>query len=89
MFRSVLPERLGMSYSVPLIGIGDGIVKSPGERFRLAVTVTCRKCQRQVNGFIMFSEQNQIVDTEAFMVFADGPLCNSCSEESDASPSSI
>ena len=53
---------------------------SPDEAFRLSVSITCSRCDDRVDGTLMFSGTNQIVDSEGFMVFATGALCDTCIE---------
>ncbi len=60
--------------------------RSADEAYRFAVTVTCNRCEKRVDGDLMFSAQNQVVDTRGFMVFAEPPgaVCDSCLGEDPA-----
>lgn len=57
---------------------------SPGEAYRLGVTVTCGRCEQRIDGLLMFGERNELVDSRGFMVFADSlAVCDSCLSAED------
>jgi len=51
------------------------------EAFRIKGEGTCTRCHRDVRGWIAFSKTAQVVNSEGFVVFEDGLVCDSCSGE--------
>jgi hypothetical protein len=49
----------------------------PGHQ-RLDLHATCGRCRLPIHGWIEFDTGLQVVDTEAFMLFNDGPVCDRC-----------
>lgn len=47
----------------------------------LRMVVTCHRCGASVDGALTFSEQLQITDSEGFMLFGEGPVCDACLEQ--------
>jgi hypothetical protein len=45
---------------------------------RLQLTTTCTRCRRPIAGWIEFDQMLRVVDTEAFMLFENGPKCDGC-----------
>ena len=45
---------------------------------RLVLTTACAHCRRSITGWIEFDQRLHVSDTEAFMLFKDGPKCDGC-----------
>jgi len=40
--------------------------------------VTCDRCQREVRGTITLDDKNTVIDSDGFMIFSDGAVCDTC-----------
>jgi len=40
--------------------------------------VTCSKCNRVVRGTITLDDKNTVVDSDGFIPFSDGAVCDTC-----------
>jgi hypothetical protein len=54
---------------------------APGESYRFGVIVRCSNCGQSVDGEMMMSGRNQVIDSNGFVLFADGPRCDTCMGE--------
>ena len=43
--------------------------------------ITCKKCNRIIRGRITINKKNQITDSDGFMIFEDGAICDTCLQE--------
>jgi hypothetical protein len=48
----------------------------------LAATVTCKRCDRKVDGGLKLDGHNCIADSYGFVVMEDGAICMECIEAS-------
>ena len=45
---------------------------------RLALTTACVRCRQPIVGWIEFDKNLRVADTEAFMLFDEGAVCDPC-----------
>ena len=48
---------------------------------KIKAEITCVRCGRDVRGILTLDDRNCVVDSEGFMVFADGGVCDTCLKE--------
>lgn len=48
---------------------------------KLKAEITCQKCGREVRGTITLDETNHVFDSDGFMVFESGGICDTCLNE--------
>lgn len=44
----------------------------------LHVAEVCIQCQGEISGWVFIDNHLALVDTDGFVLFADGPLCDPC-----------
>lgn len=53
-------------------------MKGALERHRFDVTFTCKTCRHQLIGWLALDERFMVCDSGNFVLFNDGPKCDSC-----------
>ena len=52
-------------------------------------TIICGDCQKKVKGWTAYNEKGQIIDSNGYMDFADGEICDECCTIDGIGPDTI
>lgn len=50
---------------------------------KIKAEIICSKCKREVKGHITLNQNNQVIDSDGFMIFANESICDTCLDDID------